>query len=244
MRELLQIIFYQPILNIFVGLYNLIPDVGIVILFLTILIKLILYPLTNSSIKAQKSLSDLQPKINEIKEKYKDDQQKIAQETMRLYRENKVNPFGSCLPLLIQLPILIALFYVLRSAFSGLNYDLLYSFIKQPESIKTISLGFLDLAKPNIILALLSALAQFWQTKMLNINKPPKKAGTGAKDEELATVMNKQMMYFMPFMTFLIGVSLPGGLTLYWLLSTLFMVGQQLLIFKNKKQETAQAKLK
>ena len=116
--------------NGFVALYNIIPDVGIVILIITIIIKLVLYPLTQSSIKSQKALNDLQPKMEEIKRKYKDNQQQLAAETMKLYKENKVNPFASCLPLLIQMPILIALYYVLRSGLASNTFDLLYSFVK------------------------------------------------------------------------------------------------------------------
>ena len=147
MSHLFQLILTQPMFNGFVALYNLIPDVGVVILVITILIKLILYPLTKSSIKSQKALTDLQPKLNELKEKYKDDKQRVAQETMRLYKENKVNPFASCLPLLIQLPILIALYYVLQIALKGDQFGLLYSFMNNPGSINRISLGLFDLEK-------------------------------------------------------------------------------------------------
>ena len=231
-----QAILYQPIFNGFVVLYNLIPDVGIVVLIITILIKLILYPLTSSSIKSQKALTDLQPKLEEIKKKYGKEQQKVAQETMKLYKENKVNPLASCLPLLIQLPILISLYYVLRVALSAdVHFDLLYPFVSQPEGIKTISLGFIELGKASPILAFLAGGAQFWQAKMMSRKKPPKEAGAGAKDEGMASMMNKQMLYFMPVLTVIIGFQLPGGLTLYWFLSTLFTALQQLVVFKKKQ---------
>ncbi len=235
MTEFFTAILYQPIFNVFVGLYNLIPDVGVVVLIITVLIKLILYPLTSSSIKSQKALTDLQPKMEALKKQYKDEQQKLAQETMKLYKENKVNPLSSCLPLLIQLPILISLYYVLRVALSdNVSFDLLYSFVAQPDGIKTISLGFIELGKVSPILALLAGGAQFWQAKMMSRKKPPKEAGEGAKDEGMAAMMNKQMLYFMPVITIMIGMQLPGGLTLYWFLSTLFTALQQLVVFKKK----------
>src|SRR3989338_3252927 len=104
MFALFNTILYQPIFNIFVFLYNYIPghDVGLVILAITILVRLALYPLTGSSIKAQKSLQELQPKMNELKQKYADDKQKQTQAIMELYKTSKVNPFASCLPMLIQ----------------------------------------------------------------------------------------------------------------------------------------------
>ena len=232
---LYNLILYKPIFNFFVGLYNVLPghDIGIVIFIMTITIRLVLYPLTNSSIKSQKSLQDLQPKMDEVKKLYAKDQQKQAQALMELYKQNKVNPFSSCLPLLIQLPILIALYSVMRGGLTmtdvGVN---LYSFVHNPGQLNAISLGFLNMAKPNIILALLAGAAQFWQAKMLSRKQPPKNAGAGAKDEDMMAMMNKQMLYMMPVMTVVIGASLPAGLTTYWLFSTLFTAIQQKVLFK------------
>lgn len=232
MRELFQVVLTQPMFNAFVGLYNLIPDVGVVILIITVLIKVVLYPLTASSIKSQKALTDLQPKLDAIKKECKGDKQKLAQETMRLYKENKVNPMASCLPLLIQLPILIALYYVLRDGLTTTNFDTLYSFVKSPGQINTVSFGLVDLKNANIILAVLAGAAQFWQAKMMMRKKAPKEAGEGAKDENMMSMMNKQMLYMMPIMTVFIGWQLPGGLTLYWLLSTVLTALQQVIVFK------------
>jgi len=237
MIHFFEIILYQPLFNIFVGLYDIIPDVGVVILIITLVIKLGLYPLTSSSIKSQKSLTNLQPKLEAIKKKYKGEQQTIAQETMKLYKENKVNPFASCLPLLIQMPILIAFYYVLKVGLTtGTDFKLLYSFIPTPEKINTISLGLFDLGKTSIVLALLAGISQWWQAKMMSHKKPPKAAGEGGKDEGMMSMMNKQMLYFMPVITVIIGAQLPAGLTLYWFLSTLLMAIQQLIVFKKKNK--------
>ena len=236
MRELFEAILYAPIFNIFVGLYNLIPDVGVVIVVITVIIKLVLYPLTKSSIIAQKSLTDLQPKLEELKKKHKDNQQLLAQETMKLYKENKVNPLGSCLPILVQLPILIAIYWVLQAGLTAQNFDSLYSFVHNPGQIKTMSLGFLDLGKRSIILAVLAGAAQFWQAKTMQSKKPPKEAGAGGKDEGMMSMMNKQMLYFMPGLTFIIGLQLPGGLSLYWFLSTLLTALQQKIIISEKSE--------
>lgn len=237
MSQLFQTILYQPIFNGFVALYNLIPDVGVVILIITVLIKLALYPMTNKSIKAQKSLTDLQPKLDELKEKHKGNQQMIASETMKLYKEHKVNPFGSCLPLLIQLPVFIALYWVLRATLTSDNFDLLYPFVANPGHINSVTLGVFDLAKGSIILAVLAGAAQFVQAKMFSRKKAPKEAGKSGKDESMAAMMNKQMLYMMPALTVIIGFKLPGGLTLYWFLSTLLTALQQMWLFKKEKKD-------
>jgi len=230
-------ILYDPLFNGFVALYDVIPDVGVVIFLITIIIKVALYPLTDKSIRAQKSLTDLQPKLEEVKKKHKDNQQMLAQETMRLYKEHKVNPLGSCLPLLIQLPIFLALYWVLRDGLTTTDFSVLYPFVPNPESINPISLGLFDLSVSNIPLALAAGLAQYWQAKTLSRRKPPSAAGEGAKDENMMTMMNKQMLYFMPFLTVLIGFQLPGGLALYWFLSTLLTGIQQEIVFKKGKKD-------
>lgn len=228
MANFFEAILYQPIFNLFIGLYDIIPDVGVAILLLTLLIKVILYPLTAKSIKAQRELQDLQPKLKEIKDKYKDDQQKLAQETMKLYSEHKVNPLGSCLPILIQIPIFLALFWVLRDGLANANFDLLYSFVPQPENLNAVSLGIIDLASPHIVIALLAGGAQYYQAKTLTrkrVQQTP--VPTGAKDEDMMAMINKQMLYVMPVLTVLISMGLPSGVALYWFFSTGFTALQQ-----------------
>jgi len=165
---------------------------------------------------------------------------------MKFYKDNKVNPFSSCLPLLIQLPILIALYraflavaqtdpsthILVADQLQHLYVPLRNIFSSQ--AINPLFLGFIDLAKKgNYVLAVLAGAAQFWQTKMLMAKQPPKVPG--AKDESMMAGMNKQMMYFMPVITVIFGLQFPAGLTLYWLFSTLFTVAQQYYIFKKDK---------
>ncbi len=235
MSEIFNVIFYQPILNLLVFLYNIMPghDIGLAIIIMTVIIKFILLPLSKQSIKAQKSLQTLQPKIDEIKKKYADDKAEQGRAMMQLYKDEKVNPFSSCLPLLIQLPFLWAVFMVFRAGLSGNSLDLVYSFVYKPEFINTMSLGFVDLAKPNVILAVLAGLAQFWQAKMM-ITKRPEVRGNGAKDEDMMAIMNKQMLYLMPALTVFIGISFPGGLALYWFITTVLTALQQMYLFKGK----------
>jgi len=225
-------ILYQPLFNLLVFFYNLAPanDLGIAILFLTIVVKIILFPFFTQSIKAQKALAEIQPKVDELNKKFKDQKEKLGKELMELYKREKVNPFSSCLPLIIQLPFLIAVFQVFRNGLTNGSLNILYPFVNNPETINTISLGIINLAEKSVILAILAGIAQFWQTKMIMSKKVMK-----TKSNSMAGNMNKQMVYVMPVITIFIGSSLPAGLTLYWLLTTVFSGLQQLLIFRKPK---------
>jgi YidC/Oxa1 family membrane protein insertase len=240
MYELYLNVLYKPVLNFLVFLHNVVPghDIGLAIIILTILIKLILLPLTAKSIKSQKALQDIQPKVEALKAKYKDDKQKLAAETMALYKEQKVNPFSSCLPLLIQFPLLIAVYQAFNTGLTSTDLaPYIYPFVSLPEHLNTISLGFIDLSKTSLPLAILAGAAQYLQTAMLNTKKPAAKS-EASKDEAMLSSVNKSMLYFMPFLTVIIGMSLPGGLTLYWFLMTALTALQQVFIFKKKKENT------
>lgn len=238
MSTIFHVFFYQPVFNLLVFIYNIVPghDLGVVIIILTIIIKLILLPLSKKSIKSQKELQELQPKIEELKKKYANNKEEMGKRMMELYKENKVNPFSSCLPLLIQLPFLIAVFRVFQNEFTADALNIVYPFISKPESINSISFGFLDLSKSNIVLAVLAGAAQYWQAKMMMTKKPAVK-GPASQDESMTAIMNKQMLYFMPVLTVFIGATLPGGLTLYWFVTTVLTALQQIYIFKHKEEK-------
>lgn len=226
-------VFYQPIFNLLVFLYNTIAwqDLGLAIIILTLIVRLILYPLSKQSIKSQKALQSIQPEIEAIKEKYKDDKEKMGPELMALYKDKKINPFGSCLPLLVQLPFFIAIYQVFFNELkTGAVFDAsgLYPFVANPENLNIIAFGFFDLTQKSLWLAVLAGAAQFWQGKMMMT----KASGT-------AGAISNQMMYMMPIITILIGASFPAGLTFYWLLTTLFSVAQQYLVIGFKKKKPA-----
>ena len=231
MIEFFNTILVQPLFNLLVFFYNLVPgnDLGVAIILLTLVIKLLLYPLSRQSIRSQKALQELQPKMEALKKQYKNDKEKLAKEMMALYKTEKVNPLSSCLPLLIQLPFLIAVFHVFRTGVDSASLEMLYSFVPNPGSLNPVSFGIINLAQPNLILAVLTGAAQFWQSKMLITKRPPKVPG--AKDEDMMALMNKQMVYFMPIITVVIGAGLPAGLILYWLVMTILTAFPQLLIF-------------
>lgn len=239
MSEIFQTIFYQPVFNLLVFLYNIAPghDLGIAIVMLTIVIKLILYPLSQKSLQSQKALQELQPKLEALKKKYGQNREELGRATLALYRENKVNPLSSCLPLVVQLPFLFAVFKVFRDGFDPERLALVYGFIARPEMINPKTLGFFDLSEASTVLAILAGLAQYWQAKMLMTKKPAVTAPV-SKDENVMSMMNKQMLYLMPALTVFIGYSLPAGLVFYWFFTTVLTGVQQLIMFHRKaKQE-------
>jgi len=249
--QIFNTVLYRPIYNLLILFYNIVPghDIGLTIILLTIVIKLILYPFSLQSIKAQKEMKEIQPKLAELQKKYKNNKEELARATMELYKKEKISPLSGCLPLLVQLPFLIAVFQVFRNGLNSEGFSLLYPFIHNPGSLnpRMFNLAFFDLSKPVWLFAIIAGLAQFWQTKMLETKAPPKEIAKkeGARDESTMAIMNKQMMYLMPGVTVFIGLTLPGGLTLYWLLSTLLMVAQQYYFFrKDKKSKNEFSKIK
>lgn len=234
------VFLFQPIFNLLVFLYDLIPggDMGIAIILLTIIIKLLLWPLMSSSLKSQKAMQQIQPKLDALKGQYGDDKEGLSKAMMALYQEEKVNPLASCLPILIQLPVLIALYRVLFHGFNAEALNQLYPFVHNPGSVHNLFLGFLDLGKTNVWLAVIAGVLQFFQTRMMMQRQPPKQVAKteGAQDESMLASMNKSMMYMMPLMTILIGVKLPGGLTLYWVTVTIFSIVQQWWVFQQKEK--------
>lgn len=234
--NIFNVVLYQPLFNGLILIYQYIPghDFGIAVIILTIIIRLLLYPSSLQSIKSQKALSELQPKIQEIQRKYKENREKMAKEVMELYKKEKINPIAGFLPLLIQLPLLIALFLVFKSFENGFDpneFEMLYSFVSSPTDLNPVFLGVINLAnKGSLFLALLAGAAQFLQTKMLTSQaKHPQK-----KSNDFAQIMQKQMMYIFPIFTVYICWSLPSAIALYWLTTALFSVGQQHIALKKQ----------
>ena len=229
------IVLYQPLFNALILLYIYLPghDFGIAVIVLTIIIRLLLYPSMAKSIKSQKVLAELQPKIKEIQKKYKEDKEKQGRAMMELYKQEKINPFGGCLPLLIQLPILIALYQVFWKGFQPEAMVHLYSFVPRLEMIDPNFLGIINLANASIVLALLAGITQFFQTKMMM----PQVQKSQSKPGDFSQIMSKQMLYFFPVFTVFILWKLPAAIALYWFVTALFSIGQQRLILRSVKKE-------
>jgi len=223
---------YRPLLNLLVFFYNVIPghDIGVVIILVTILIRLALAPSFHKSLKSQRAMNMLQPKLNEMRERHKDNKEAQAKAMMELYKEHKINPLSSCLPLLVQLPFLIALYQVFSKALHN-NLAGLYSFVNNPGTINPKFLGLVDLGVPNIIFGVIAGLAQFWQSKLMM----PKTAGA----DTTAKALQLQTTYVLPVISVIIAIKLPAGLPLYWIVTTLFAVAQQYYIMRQQPKPGA-----
>jgi len=232
--------FYIPLYNGLIGLFDLVPwlDAGLVIILFTILIKLLLFPISKKSVRTQLLMKDIQADVDEIKKNSKGNKQQETIKIMALYKEKKINPFSGILLVLIQLPILFALYYIFfQGGLPKVDTSLLYSFIPTPDSISMKFLGFVDITQKNIIIAILAAVSQFFQIR-LALPATPKKTGTESNfKDELAKSMNTQMKYVMPVFVLIAAATLPAVISIYWTTSNLFMIGQELYIRRIYKKD-------
>jgi YidC/Oxa1 family membrane protein insertase len=243
---------YAPIYNLLVFVYNLLPfkDFGVAIIIVTLIIKFLLIPLSRKQIESQKKMTELQPKIKELQKKHKDDKEKQSRALMDLYKTHKSNPFSGCLPMIVQLVFLIAIYRVLFNISQAnlmVDGNILYSFIQNPGQIDKMFLGLVNLSTavnlgnisfseaPKILLVILAALSQFFQSKMLMAKQ--KTAPSSQKDDKMdfSQMLSKQMLFLGPLLTLFIGIKFPSGLALYWLVSTVFMIVQQYFLEKEVK---------
>ena len=236
--NLWHLVVYKPLYNTLILFIGVLPmqSVGGAIILLTIIVKLALYPLTGKSIKAQRAMKELEPELKQIREKYKEDKQLQAKKTMELYQERGVTPFSGCLPLFIQIPIIIGLYWV----FKDLKIDdaLFYGFVAKPTSLDMHFL-FFDLAKKSIILALFSGVTQFIQTHLSLGRQPiatptPTTGGKPTFQEDFAKSMQVQMRYVLPIMIGFIAYHTSAAVALYWTTSNILSIIQELLMRRKK----------
>jgi YidC/Oxa1 family membrane protein insertase len=205
-------------------LYRVIPNWGWTIIIFSLLTKLLFWPLTRSSTQSMKRMQEIQPQLQALKEKYKDDQQKQTQEMMRIYKENKVNPVGGCLPLLVQMPVFFALFTILRKTIDlrQADFALWINDLSMPDVLFPLGFELPFLGGNFSLLPLLMALAMWVQTRISQSVQP---AGGGGAENMMAQQM-KMMNTMMPIMMFFIFYRSPSGLVLYWLVNTILTAAQ------------------
>lgn len=236
---------FQPLYNGLVSLMN-IPgiDMGLAVIIFTVVVRFILYPISKSALLTQVRMKEVEPEINKIKTQYADNRQLQAQKTMELYKEKKIKPFSGVLLMIIQLPILFALIYVFYDVVPAVKPELLYSFVHVP--VANISLLGLDLTSKSLVLALLTGVIQFLQLHYslashqgrLAAKNGVKSSGSAAADTMAS--MNNNMKYFMPILAFasvywIIPSRFPQAasiIALYWSVSTLFTLCQELYVRK------------
>jgi len=233
-KEFFKTILYQPLFNILVFLAWLVPghSIGWGIIGLTALVRVALWVPSMKALTAPLKMRQHQDEIKAIQEKYKDDRTAQAQALTAFYKQQGINPLSGCLPLLIQLPILFILYRVFFDGLRGQRLDLLYAFTPHPEALNTIFFGVNLAEADRLVLPLLAAssqLLQSWYTMKLNPQPT-------SKDDPTA-MMNKQMIFIFPIMTYFIASRLPSGLALYWIATSAFSLLQQLTVQRRFAQK-------
>ncbi|MCF7831970.1 MAG: membrane protein insertase YidC [Candidatus Marinimicrobia bacterium] len=210
-------------------LYGLIPNYGVVILLMSLIVKLITYPLTHKSYSSMKRMQLVQPKIKELQEKYKNNKEVLQQKTMALYKEEKVNPMGGCLPMLLQLPVLYGLFIIFRTAIElrGAPFMLWMKDLSAPDALFSFGANIPLLGTDFNILPILMTVLMVVQQKL---------SGTGAGGTDQQAQQQKMMQWLMPAMMFFLFYKFPSGLVLYYLTFNALTILQQKYVI-NKKVE-------
>lgn len=230
--HILRILLYYPFLNILMFFVWLVPGNNAAwgIIGLTLVVRLLLLIPSQKATKAQRRMTQLQPLIDDLRQQYGEDRNGLALAQMELYKKNGINPFSSCLLQFVQLPILIIMY---RAILHGLNVGspFLYSWLPRPEHINTVFLGINLTARDHTyVLPILATAVQYIQVVMM---LPPKSKNPN-QSQDANVAMQRQMAYIFPGMTFMISISLPAGVPLYWIVSTLFTIGQQYVVNKER----------
>lgn len=225
-------VFYDPIYNALVALVALVPggDVGVAVILLTVVIRLVLLPFSLSAARTQRAMKLMEPKLKELKEKYKGNKEKEALETLALYREEKVNPFASILIVSIQIPVLLALYWVFfNEPFSTINTARLYALTPTPGFISLEFLGIISVASKSIILAIIAGATQFLQAHMA-LSGTMKPSAASGMQADFQRVMGLQLKYVFPFLIGIISYTTSGAIALYFITTNLAGAVQELYV--------------
>ncbi|RJP44904.1 protein translocase component YidC [Candidatus Parcubacteria bacterium] len=227
------LVFYQPLLNTLVFLYESIAfqDFGIAVILITVLIRVVLYPLFARSVRHQAVMQRLQPKLKKVQEDLKHDREKQVAAMMNLYREHRINPFSGFGLLIAQLPVLIALYHIFLNATKPDFLDGLYSFVPHPESISASFLGLVDLGVSNVFIVGFAAIAQYFQGLTALPRLEP------GREPSQAEKVGRRMVLIGPVITFLIFYNLPAAVGLYWTVTSAVTILQQRIINRGLDNE-------
>ena len=222
---------YNPLYNGLVSIVGVLPshDVGIAVIILTIVVRVVLYPLSKKAIVAQQKMKKIAPEMELLKEKYKNDREQQGKAMFALYKQNDIHPFASFGLILIQLPILFALYWVF--AFGGLpEIDIarLYSFVSEPAGANMEFIGLINMAGKSVVLAVLAAVTQIAYTR-LSMGARKKVAATGSFSGDMARSFDFQVRYVLPVFISVVAYTVPSAAALYWVTSNTAMIAQELL---------------
>lgn len=235
-------LLFRPLFNLLVGITNILPNhsVGIAIILVTAFVRLILLPPSLHQVKQarhnQTKMKDVQQQIERVKKMHKDNRSKQAEETMAIYRQAGINPAAGCLPLLIQLPILIALYRVFFVGLGAEQFVNLYQFVAAPTSLQMVFLS-IPLSEPSLLLGVIAGIGQFALMRFFTPSQANNPVGGDDQSAKMMAAMQKNMAYFFPVMTVFIALQLPAALSLYWVASTGLAILQQYLFKKILKTD-------
>ncbi len=224
-------VLYRPFVNALALLISTIPggDVGLAIILLTLLVKAILYPLSQRAIESQAKMNIMAPELNAIKASgaSKEEQARL---TFELYKKHKTNPFSGCL---LQIPVIIIIIALYSAFRTGIHFEngILYSFVHAPAYVNNIFIGLIDISKKSLVLAIIAGISQYFQAYFMPVptlsSKIDSNSKTASFQESFGKSMNTQMRYIFPFIVAFIAYSVSGAIALYWITSNIFAIGQQ-----------------
>lgn len=222
---------YEPLYNGLAFLVDIVPahDVGIAVIILTILVKIILFPLSRQAIRTQSAMRLIAPEIEALKEKFKDRQEEQARAIFALYKERGIRPFSSFLLILVQFPILFGLYWVFwKGGFPTVDASLLYSFVPFPQTVNMDFLGVIDMGGRSFLLAALTGVTQYMYTRLsMGTRKPPVVEDKPTFSGDMARSFDLQARYVLPLIFAGISFTLSAALPLYWATSNIFMIVQE-----------------
>lgn len=236
-------VLHEPFYNGFVFLISIVPfhDVGLAVIALTALVRVALIPVMHKSTVAQRRMKELEPVMKEIKEETKEDKQEQSRQIMALYQKHGINPFSGCLLFIIQIPVILTLFWVFhKNLGNGLTTEGLYSFVTLPDIIQMKFLGLIDMGERSLLLAVLAGATQFFQMKFaIPKAAPRKKDEKPSFKDELSRSMQTQMKYGFPlFAFFLAYTTFSSAVALYWTTSNIISIGHELFVRRQGKKTT------
>lgn len=233
--------FFDPVYNALVFFIDIIPggDVGLAIITTVLLVKTVLLPLSIKAVKTQKIIREIEPKLKELKEKYKNDRQQQAQAMMEIYKEAGINPLASVALMFIQIPIIIALYLAVYKgggvALPSINLDVLYGFVAAPTAVTMDFLGLINITEKSLLLALGAGITQYIHVNLTMPALPPKAAGAAPDfKEDFMRNMQLQMKYVMPVLITLVAYSISAAIALYFFVSNVVTIAQEYLIRKHR----------
>lgn len=226
-------IFYRPLYNALVWCVDIVPnnDAGLAVVIITLAVSVLLFSISKKAIKTQLALKEIEPELAKIKNEIENKEEQ-AKQTLALYKKYKVNPFSIILLVIIQFPILIALYYVFRSL-PVIHPEALYSFVSVPPVVNMMFFGILDIGNKSIVLAVITGITQFVQAYIVTSYKQkPDTSEKKTMQQQFASSMQTQMKYVLPVVITLISAGLPAALPLYWSVRNIFTSIQELIVRK------------